>query len=57
MRDRRKNADYFEKSLLFTMESIQDFEKILPQVIEKQGEDSQGAKNGYNALILYYTKK
>ena len=57
MRDQIKNEDYLKKSLLFTIESIQDFEKILPQVIEKQGIDSQGTRNGYNALVMYYTKK
>lgn len=57
MRDQIKNEDYLKKSLLFTIESIQDFEKILPQVIDKQGIDSQGTRNGYNALVMYYTKK
>lgn len=57
MRDRIKNEDFFRKSLSFTEESINDFEKIMPQVIEKQGADSQGAKNGCNALVMYYTKK
>lgn len=57
MRDKTKNENYFKESLSFTTESIYDFEKILPQVIEKQGADSQGVKNGYNALVMYYTKK
>lgn len=57
MRDRVKNRAFFESSLSFTNESINDFENIMPQVVENQGEESQGAKNGYNALVMYYTKK
>lgn len=57
MRDKVKNKDYFKNSLSFTNESINDFENVMPQVLERQGEESQGAKNGYNALVMYYTKK
>lgn len=57
MRDRVKNRAFFESSLSFTNESINDFENIMPQVVGNQGEESQGAKNGYNALVMYYTKK
>lgn len=57
MRDRVKNRAFFESSLSFINESINDFENIMPQVVENQGEESQGAKNGYNALVMYYTKK
>lgn len=57
MRDRVKNRAFFENSLSFTNESINDFENIMPQVVGNQGEESQGAKNGYNALVMYYTKR
>lgn len=57
MRDKVKNKAFFENSLSFTNESINDFENIMPQVVESQGEESQGVKNGHNALVMYYTKK
>lgn len=57
MRDKIKSKVFFEKSLSFTTECINDFEKIMPTVIEKQGENSEGAINGYNALVIYYIKR
>lgn len=57
MRDTVKQAIYFENSLAFTNESINDFERIIPHILADQGDESRGAKSGYSALVLYYTTK
>lgn len=57
MRDNLKDEAYFQEALNFTNECIAEFEMLTSQVAKTQGEDSLGSRNGYNALILYYTKK
>lgn len=57
MRDMLKSKKYFEESLEYTDNCIEEFEAAMANVLEEQGENSPGIKNGYNILVMYYTKK
>ena len=57
MRDQLKTFEFFKKSLSFTNESIDQFQTLLREVVDAHGEDYIGTKNGYDALVVYYTEK
>lgn len=57
MRDQIKTFDYFKKSLNFTNESIEQFQSLIREVVDAQGEDCVGARNGYNTMVFYYTER
>ena len=57
IRDKLKSKSYFEESLEYTNNCIKEFEEAIASVLKEQGENSPGIKNGYNILVMYYTKK
>lgn len=56
LRDNFKDEKYFTECLLKTERSIEKFENLLSEVLNK-GENDRGIKNGYNILINNYTKE